>query len=57
MNTKLQNHAGKFISLSFKDGKKIKKVCAKVINLTPCMVTFQNVNNFEITTKKISSLV
>ncbi len=57
MNNKLQNHGGRFISLSFKDGKTIKKVCSKVIGLTPKTVTFQDVNSFRVYTKMITSLV
>ena len=57
MDTKLQNHGGKFISLSFKDGKKIKKVCAKILTIGSTYFEYADVNSKEVKRKKISSLV
>lgn len=57
MKNKLENHKGRFISLSWKEGKETKKASCKLIRVTPKTVTFQDVNSWEVKTKMISSLV
>jgi hypothetical protein len=57
MKTKLENHGGRFISLQFKDGKKVKKACCKIIECSPQYVTFQDVNSYQVYKKKFTSFV
>jgi hypothetical protein len=55
--TKLNNHNGRFTSLSFRNGNKTECYCAKILKVTDQTVKFRDVNSGEIILKKISSFI
>jgi len=55
--TELNNHGGKFRSLIFREGSKIKAYCAKIVKITDHTITFRCQNSKEVIKKNLSSLV
>jgi hypothetical protein len=54
---RIENHKGRFVTVSARRNGEVSTFCAKVVNISPNYVTFNNVNGGETVKVAKTSLV